>query len=348
MNEAEEDEWEYEYDESEVEHFYITLDLSGAAPDKLNTSSRSQPNRPPQQAENAQQNGEQSMTDRPDPNTADLDGIQLLDLHTPNPLIHYQGQVLSCQWASTIGTDMLFAEPPSDREWPSEPLRSLPSFDLLGISSAKLVATRSQLRTRPRTRQRRPRTPKEGNTRVLDHVAFVNDDSAADRPAIVRPVNDKSVADQHAIARPVNDSSAVDEQTIVRLTPDPQKSRINQANFLNRLNSIKANKGEPDRASGKASRSTRRAVALNRPEELDSDYGEGGTVSGGLMNSHVFDEASTQPMEDADSRVSDGPEDGPEDEYGVTTNDPIAESSQKNAGGTPQGDLDIVMGEGGA
>jgi len=32
MDDPEEDEWEYEYDENETENFYITLDLSNAAP----------------------------------------------------------------------------------------------------------------------------------------------------------------------------------------------------------------------------------------------------------------------------------------------------------------------------
>ncbi|KAL9576755.1 MAG: hypothetical protein Q9203_007677, partial [Teloschistes exilis] len=38
---------------------------------------------------------------QPDPTTR----IQILDLHTPNPLISYNSQLHICTWASTIGTD---------------------------------------------------------------------------------------------------------------------------------------------------------------------------------------------------------------------------------------------------
>lgn len=37
------------------------------------------------------------------------DRIQILDLHTSNPLISYQSQLYTCDWTTTIGTDMILS-----------------------------------------------------------------------------------------------------------------------------------------------------------------------------------------------------------------------------------------------
>ena len=150
MDDLEEGEWEYEYDENETENFYITLDLSNAAPAskprKADVSSLTQTI-----ADTARQtrdstadlhSGRDNSTSTPthsNPDLAksnDMNAIQILDLHTHNPLISYQGQLLSCRWASTIGSDLLFADFPAGpvliiaghqpagrmQEYPSTPL----------------------------------------------------------------------------------------------------------------------------------------------------------------------------------------------------------------------------------
>jgi hypothetical protein len=55
---------------------------------------------------------------------------------------------LSCQWTSTIGTDMFFTKPHTDDSELHQPLRSLPSVDLLSIGTAKLIARVGRLRPR--------------------------------------------------------------------------------------------------------------------------------------------------------------------------------------------------------
>ncbi|KAL9083900.1 MAG: hypothetical protein Q9159_005516 [Coniocarpon cinnabarinum] len=45
------------------------------------------------------------------------ESIQILDLHTPEPLVAFQNRVFSCSWASSVGTDMLFTAP--ERRFPT-------------------------------------------------------------------------------------------------------------------------------------------------------------------------------------------------------------------------------------
>lgn len=66
--------------------------------------------------------------------------IQILDLHSENPLISYGGQAYSCEWAENIGTELLFTMHDNDKQLPI--LRALPNgVDLLGASSARILST---------------------------------------------------------------------------------------------------------------------------------------------------------------------------------------------------------------
>ncbi|KAL8895567.1 MAG: hypothetical protein Q9207_008119, partial [Kuettlingeria erythrocarpa] len=127
--ENEESEWEYEYDETETE----TPALKKAAPQPQEAV----PNPPEnlQQTENQQQNGNIHEETSPiDPGLQDLPAppnghyvppaaprnppdpqrrIQILDLHTYNPLISYNNRIYTCIWGSTLGTDLFLASPSS-------------------------------------------------------------------------------------------------------------------------------------------------------------------------------------------------------------------------------------------
>jgi len=71
--------------------------------------------------------------------------IQFVDFHGTNPIISFEGNFYSCKWASSIGSDMIFAKraenEPSDRY----SVYSLPSWDLLDIGSARLIASNTQI-----------------------------------------------------------------------------------------------------------------------------------------------------------------------------------------------------------
>lgn len=65
--------------------------------------------------------------------------LQILDLHTENPIITYKAHTFSCSWAENIGTELLFTIHDSTKPLPV--LRSLSdNVDLLAASSARLVS----------------------------------------------------------------------------------------------------------------------------------------------------------------------------------------------------------------
>jgi hypothetical protein len=156
--EQQDDEWEYEYDQDETEDFYITLDMSNvpsndtsglgfvharlaSRPLRLQSKLRQDMVRRPE--------GMVTNPTNPEETAAESTGeMQIINLDTQNPLAVYNGQLLSCKWASTIGTDMFFVKSGSGAEAGEQPLRSLPAVDLLAISSTKLVAKTARLRPR--------------------------------------------------------------------------------------------------------------------------------------------------------------------------------------------------------
>ncbi|KAF2640230.1 hypothetical protein P280DRAFT_30484 [Massarina eburnea CBS 473.64] len=158
MAPSEEDEWEFEYDDTETEDFYIPVDVANVPelqapvnepsrrlghPWLLKTKLRAfYANR--QEVENVQipsttPDGQESAT---------MGEIQAIGLHTSNPLIMHNGQLLSCSWVSSLGTDLIFAKPNTDVEDAdaAKPLRKLPEVDLIALGSVRLVARLGRLR----------------------------------------------------------------------------------------------------------------------------------------------------------------------------------------------------------
>ena len=73
--------------------------------------------------------------------------VQILDLHTDNPIISYGGQIYSCQWAQNAGTELLFTM--HDPSSPLPILRSLPDdVDLLGAISARITSIPATMETK--------------------------------------------------------------------------------------------------------------------------------------------------------------------------------------------------------
>ena len=143
------------------------------------------------------------------------DRIQIMDLHTANPLISYQNQMYSCQWTSTIGTDLLLSIPDSD--FPHAPLREpAPGVSLVAATSIKLF----------------------GRPVKIEPRADRTDGEAASREAV-------SV---HESTLPAERNPLPDTATPVKipLGPAPSRTRLQQASFLERLIAIKAAKGEKD------------------------------------------------------------------------------------------------------
>ncbi|KAH8726515.1 hypothetical protein GQ44DRAFT_726083 [Phaeosphaeriaceae sp. PMI808] len=157
MTDKDDVEWEFEYESTETEDFYIPLDLSNVPSSQVPTNPERRPGHPTLlksrlRALNATR-GQGLDTTIETPNAreaATIGEIQISGLHTKNPLIMYNDQLLSCHWTSAIGTDMLFSKP-RDRSDSPQPLRSLPSVDLMALGTAKLIAKVGRLRPHDET-----------------------------------------------------------------------------------------------------------------------------------------------------------------------------------------------------
>ena len=83
--------------------------------------------------------------------SAEVPAISILDLHSDNPLMSYNGSVYSCQWATNVGTELLFMA--HDRDSPLPVMRKLAGgVDLLAASSARLISNPVELEARKRKR----------------------------------------------------------------------------------------------------------------------------------------------------------------------------------------------------
>jgi len=71
--------------------------------------------------------------------------IQFVDFHGTNPIISFEGNFYSCKWAASIGSDMIFAKRPENQQSHRNSVYSLPSWDLLDIGSARLIASNVQI-----------------------------------------------------------------------------------------------------------------------------------------------------------------------------------------------------------
>ncbi len=135
--------------------------------------------------------------------------IQIIDLHTENPIVTYKAHTFSCSWAENIGTELLFAF--HDPERPLPALRSLADdVELLAASSARLVSKAVKLV---------PKSPVRGEPEP-DYA-----EHGGRSPAVL---NQRT----SGITIPVGSGAS--------------NSRKEQAKFLERMIEIKQQKGEKD------------------------------------------------------------------------------------------------------
>lgn len=109
--------------------------------------------------EDREEEGEEEEEDEPEdagevraPEPHGPKTLQILDLHSKNPIISYNGNTFSCEWASNIGTELLFTyRDPID---PLPSLRTMPGdVDLLAASSARIISTTIQISPKGGLRQ---------------------------------------------------------------------------------------------------------------------------------------------------------------------------------------------------
>lgn len=202
--------WEYEYDENQTEDFYFTLDVT----DRQAKSSRT--------------------VDRPNE-------LQVLDLHSDNPLIKLGDDFYSCQWCTELGTQFYIAKPGVV----NQPLRPGHVLDVVGLSRARLVATPATIY---------PREQDAGEESA--GVSATNAISIADDDDVENALRGNSDATtrvtEDALLRHSNKAAA--RFAAVRAdTHDPALKA--QASFLERLIAVKQKIGETDIPNAKGVRS---------------------------------------------------------------------------------------------
>ncbi|KAI0472656.1 hypothetical protein GGR56DRAFT_575279 [Xylariaceae sp. FL0804] len=184
-----ESEWEYEYSTTETETFYVTLDLSkpdftsqnheafvagrngypGARSSEFLVNRRnSRPSlSPPGSAGNSdaeldedQEQEEDHLTHRPgkspDQRTGEeVERVQILDLHSENPLVSYKGRVYSGQWSENVTTELLMTK--HNKHEPLPILRRMENdVDLLAASCARITVTERELKSKADARKPLP------------------------------------------------------------------------------------------------------------------------------------------------------------------------------------------------
>ncbi|POR34682.1 Uncharacterized protein TPAR_05113 [Tolypocladium paradoxum] len=78
--------------------------------------------------------------DEEEDDSESMEDIQILDLHSHNPIISYRGRVFEGQWAEVIGTEAILAN--HDEENPLPALRNLAEgVDILGASASRIMTT---------------------------------------------------------------------------------------------------------------------------------------------------------------------------------------------------------------
>lgn len=161
--------------------------------------------------------------------------IQVLNLHSNNPIISYKGRIFSGSWASNIGTELIFGdhEEVADRGLPY--MRALPgNVDLVAASSARILTTPADLRPKNRSG---PSTP------------------------VLNQPNRKPAPDRY---RHLRKESGIE----IPIAFDKHGRRKPQARFLENLMAIKRSRGERDEVTTVTKDTTRDFVDKeDDPEE---------------------------------------------------------------------------------
>ncbi|KAL8858689.1 MAG: hypothetical protein Q9178_004777 [Gyalolechia marmorata] len=262
----EDSDWEYEYDETETEvksapnvrppyikhpqSFYVTVDISSAS-QQVRAPRKFDPVSPTDLNTQGQNGQDQPGTTLPiDPALKGTtstnqtigdahDRIQILDLHTRNPLISYHDRIYSCTWASTIGTDIFLASPESlsaasiDRE-PLTPIYTLPNVSIIGTSCINLTARPVNITPRNDTSQ-----PQRTTTAPTTHL----------QPVPISPNDDPPQTLEVTSPQPASVLPNQDQPLKIPLSPGAANTRRAQASFLESLSAIKASKGETDQVT---------------------------------------------------------------------------------------------------
>ena len=177
--------------------------------------------------------------------------IQILDLHTRNPLVSFQGQIYSCAWATTIGTDVLLTHPSSSI--PFAPELKLPGVNVLASTGIKLLGTPVQLV--PKRDAHADKFTRRAEAAAIQQVVDDHERQYEATSTQQQQQDDVAMSEVAKGKRP----EGVGEEDDRRLPPPileplrlpigPQNGRAKnlQARFLERIANAKARKGDTDK-----------------------------------------------------------------------------------------------------
>lgn len=217
----------------------------------------------------------------PNPSAA----IQILDLHTSNPLISYQSRLYTCSWSTTLGTDLLFTSLPTP-------------------NSSLLAATRVKLSARP--------------VRLIPHHGAPKHSLPSRNEEQTKKIAAKPPSTESA--SPTNQPPAFK----IHLETHATLARQNQAQFLERLVASKAAKGEKDnvtiyakkRFMGTGWRARRRFHELMEARDGDESDGEEETEDADGEKGRYgenYDEEQDDDEDEVDEEESDDEDDDDDD-----------------------------------
>ena len=192
-----------------------------------------------------------NLAEQPSPlheptDASELDRIQILDLHTSNPLISYQSQLYTCDWTTTIGTDIILS--------PTAP----------GPSSPLLCTTRYKLLARPARL-----TPNVGAASASPSSSTLPSNSA-----------DSCLTPNAVVDLPPSSRAKIPKPVIAPLDTRASLGSQRQTAFLERLTAAKVARGENDqvtmhsqrRFTGSGWRSQQKQAATEEAE-IEADAG---------------------------------------------------------------------------
>ncbi|KAK1068173.1 hypothetical protein LTR74_005878 [Friedmanniomyces endolithicus] len=215
--------WEYEYDPHETEDLYFTIDLTTHVPGAI-------PTQPvPRNGKRTPKAPESRPTGDSAPGHVDFDAeprpmgtLQLLDLHTTDPLVRFEDSVYSCNWHTDLGTQIFVGQ----RGGISQPVRPGHVLDVIGTSQTRLLGRSVKLFLR--------------NDRI-DDAPKISPQDPADIP-------DSGPKETLAATLPPSDLSDLrpGQQLVIPLDAIKDPRQLAQASFLERLSTIKLQKGELD------------------------------------------------------------------------------------------------------
>lgn len=199
--------------------------------------------------------------------------MQILGLHTRNPIVSYQNQIFSCSWADQIGTELLFTHPelapaPEPEPEPDSepraaqitPLKHTKDFDLLAANSVKILGRKANL-------------------------------ISSAGPAGTVPADPSTTSSADGVTSGLGGASTPGPPPPPTRRTGPASNNTNQARFLDRLISLKQAKGETD--------PVRKVFSLKRTQNLEDRFRGWVQTDEQLAEISRLNDAATQGNTDA-------------------------------------------------